>query len=1255
MKFVEPFSAISAEQQKTLNRFRNVFGLAYRRYADVAKAEVQAREAQIEAALEKVRSSSLAMHNSDELNEVVTVLLQKLKELGILIEMRTSNIIVFEDGEKDFTQWVASPMYDSSFSVRTPYFDNLILNDIWDVRQNGIEFYSKSYPFEIKNEVFRFLFEHSDFKNILPEEEKKIILDSKHYELAGAFQKHSAIGIAGYNGKLVTLEEEYIMKRFSKVFEQAYIRFLDLQKAEAQARGVQIEASLERVRARTMAMQHSLELLEVIRVVSQQLQQLDFRFDHVSFGVNNQAQDYHFWTSMAHTLEPQELNVPYINNPVFENIRKAQKEQLTFFTDILTPEENDQWTLHMLKFIGEDFLPEYVKSYIFNKSIARSVVISPNILLIIAKYKPIPYSEEQNDILKRFGQVFDQSYTRFLDLQKAEAQAREAQIEASLEKVRSRSLAMRKSDELKESGELLWNELSKLGIESLSSGYVIMDKEEKTGWIYAPNPATGKIADPLGVLHTETKEMQEVLSCWKKQVASSVVEMDEQETITHQTFIAEKSFLKDGTIAHWITAEQLIALSPKKLFLHNFNFKQGYLMIVGGNSLDDKEIELMLRFTKVFQQTYTRFLDLQKTEEQAREAQIEAALERVRSRTMAMQQSEELGDVATILFKEINHLAENLWVCGFVLCEQNRSEDEWWLSSETGFIPAFYIPNIGDATHENIYRGWKNGETYHTEQLEGEALKEHYEWLWKIPASRNIFENMITAGYPLPVWQKLHCAYFSRGYLVFITQVPCLQEQIFKRFAQVFDLTYTRFLDLQKAEAQTKEVIKRASVDRVRAEIASMRTTGDLERIQPLIWNELKTLGVPFVRCGVFIMDEEQQKVHTFLSTPEGRAIAAFRQPYNAPSISAMVDSWYKKEIYQQHWNEAQFIEFTTNLVQQGAVSSGESYLTEIRPTDLYLHFLPFLQGMLYAGNDAPLKEDELQSVQNLAEAFSTAYARYEDFNKLEAAKQQVDKTLTDLKQTQAQLVQSEKMASLGELTAGIAHEIQNPLNFVNNFSDVNRELLQELKDEVDKGNVDEIKAIANDVIDNEEKISFHGKRADAIVKGMLQHSRTSTGIKEPTDINALADEYLRLSYHGLRAKEKDFNSEMKTDFDENIGKINIIPQDIGRVLLNLYNNAFYAVTEKKKSTEAKYEPAVSVSTKKTDNKVTISVKDNGNGIPQNVVDKIFQPFFTTKPTGQGTGLGLSLSYDIVKAHGGEIKVETKEVEFTEFIINLPL
>lgn len=272
--------------------------------------------------------------------------------------------------------------------------------------------------------------------------------------------------------------------------------------------------------------------------------------------------------------------------------------------------------------------------------------------------------------------------------------------------------------------------------------------------------------------------------------------------------------------------------------------------------------------------------------------------------------------------------------------------------------------------------------------------------------------------------------------------------------------------------------------------------------------------------------------------------------------------------------------------------------------------------------------------------------------------KDQLEQTLDKLKATQSQLIQSEKMASLGELTAGIAHEIQNPLNFVNNFSEVNKELLVEMKEEMDKGNFDEVKALAKDVTDNEEKIIFHGKRADAIVKGMLQHSRSSSGVKEPTDINALCEEYLRLAYHGLRAKDKSFNATMKTDFDESIGKVNIITQDIGRVILNLITNAFYVVNEKKKdlavSAGQLYEPTVSVSTKKITGKVEIRVADNGNGIPEKVLEKIFQPFFTTKPAGQGTGLGLSLSYDIVKAHGGELKVETKEKEFAEFIIILP-
>lgn len=263
--------------------------------------------------------------------------------------------------------------------------------------------------------------------------------------------------------------------------------------------------------------------------------------------------------------------------------------------------------------------------------------------------------------------------------------------------------------------------------------------------------------------------------------------------------------------------------------------------------------------------------------------------------------------------------------------------------------------------------------------------------------------------------------------------------------------------------------------------------------------------------------------------------------------------------------------------------------------------------------------------------------------------------TLLELKAMQNQLIQAEKMASLGELTAGIAHEIQNPLNFVNNFAEVSIELLEEMKAEMQSGNEEDVIAIAGNIAENLKRINHHGKRADAIVKGMLQHSRKNTGQKEPTDINALADEYMRLSYHGLRAKDKLFNATIQTDFDDSIRKINIVPQDMGRVLLNLFNNAFYAVSEKKKQADEKYQPIVTVSTKKLNNKIEICVNDNGNGIPQYVADKIFQPFFTTKPTGQGTGLGLSLSNDIItKVHGGTIKVETKEGEGAKFIVLLP-
>ena len=346
-----------------------------------------------------------------------------------------------------------------------------------------------------------------------------------------------------------------------------------------------------------------------------------------------------------------------------------------------------------------------------------------------------------------------------------------------------------------------------------------------------------------------------------------------------------------------------------------------------------------------------------------------------------------------------------------------------------------------------------------------------------------------------------------------------------------------------------------------------------------------------------------------------------------------------------------QHLQSISNFIQQNESLSAEqktAILKSLKDADKELEITAF-------------KLDRTEKVKR-----TTAILLEETIEELEQKRKAIEETnsaltksLQELKATQAQLIQSEKMASLGELTAGIAHEIQNPLNFVNNFSEVSTELVDEMNDEINKGNLVDAKQIAQDLKQNLEKITHHGKRADAIVKGMLQHSRSSSGVKEPTDINALADEYLRLAYHGLRAKDKSFNATMKTDFDETIGNINIIPQDIGRVILNLITNAFYAASPPTPQggildPAKNNNPTVWVSTKKLGDKVEIKVRDNGNGIPQKILDKIFQPFFTTKPTGQGTGLGLSLSYDIVKAHGGELRVETKESAGSEFIIQLP-
>ncbi|MBS1734553.1 MAG: hypothetical protein JST02_14755 [Bacteroidetes bacterium] len=430
-------------------------------------------------------------------------------------------------------------------------------------------------------------------------------------------------------------------------------------------------------------------------------------------------------------------------------------------------------------------------------------------------------------------------------------------------------------------------------------------------------------------------------------------------------------------------------------------------------------------------------------------------------------------------------------------------------------------------------------------------------------------------------------------------------------------------------------------------------------------------LGIEPNRLYITIIHKEKNEANFWITDEDGSKLnAAYTVNFNDNStLNKMYEGWKQQlknltidmrgEELQGYFNYLKSI----NVPFKGG-------LGQYRRVQ---HLAYFSKGFIGLASPDEQPPETLNILERFAYVFNLTFTRFNDLQVAEAnalkseqdlieikeARQKAEAALAELQATQKQLIQSEKMASLGELTAGIAHEIQNPLNFVNNFSEVSNELIEELKAEKAKPISERDNQLEDDILrdlsGNLEKINHHGKRADAIVKGMLQHSRSSSGTKEPTDINALCDEYLRLAYHGLRAKDKSFNAKFETDFDNSIGKINVMPQELGRVILNLINNAFYAVSEKKKLATGSYEPTVTIITKKAGNKVEIKVTDNGTGIPDSIKEKILQPFFTTKPTGQGTGLGLSLSYDIVtKVHGGDLKIETKEGEGTSFIILIP-
>ncbi|WP_282111891.1 ATP-binding protein [Maribacter stanieri] len=839
-----------------------------------------------------------------------------------------------------------------------------------------------------------------------------------------------------------------------------------------------------------------------------------------------------------------------------------------------------------------------------------------------------------------------------------EIKNRELEIEGALERIRTKALAMNITDDLLDVVVTLRTEFVKLGYEAQYFWHMMwLPETYEKAMTSGDGSKIGFVMSLPRHLHGDIP----LLADWEQSNNATVVyPMNAKAAISYvDKMMNLGDFKKIDPQAP--TPDDITNIGGLTFIMARTSHGEIGYSLPGIVEHPPKEnLQILVKFAKAFDLAHHRFLELQKSARQAREVQIELALEKVRSRTMAMQHSDELQEASFLLDEQVRALNIKTWGCAFNIYGENDSTE--WFGNEAGILQTYKVPRAG--IFNEYYKKGQRGESLVIKEFTGDECVAHYEYMSSLPIIGNVLKKLKETNNGFPTYQIDHVVYFKYGYLLFITRehVPDAHD-IFKRFAKVFEQTYTRFLDLQKAEAQIRESQIENALERVRSRTMAMQRSDELPEAANDLFLQVQALGIPAWSAGYCIWSENKEKATAFMSSED-----VIQKPFILPNIgvgynflkpSHNGETFHVEELGGELIKE--HYEFMRTLPVFGEVLDGVLKAGHSLPTFQIFHICYFKHGyvMFITYERVPKFHDIFK---RFATVFEQTYTRFLDLQIKEnqatallSEKKRLEITLSNLQTTQSQLIQAEKMASLGELTAGIAHEIQNPLNFVNNFSEVSNELIDEMNEELDKKDLEEAKAISLDIKQNLEKINHHGKRADNIVKGMLQHSRSSSGTKELTDINALADEYLRLAYHGLRAKDKSFNAELVTNFDNSIGSISIMPQDIGRVILNLITNAFYAVNEKKQR-DTKFKPIVAVSSKKSDKHITISVSDNGDGIPEKVKEKIFQPFFTTKPTGQGTGLGLSMSYDIVtKGHGGELQVESNEGEGTTFIINLKI
>ena len=972
---ISTFNAITNDQLEILKRLRNVFELFYRRYIDIEKAEAQAREAQIELALERVRARTMAMQKSDELQDAAILLFQQIRSLGV--QTGSCGFNIWNEKEKTAKVWMSSAEGGLQDPFDMPLSESPIYRPVDAAMKKGDEFLVEEV--DGKN-----LAKHFDYLLTLPGIGDTI----KHLRKTGyVFPKRMIYHFAFFNSGYLSFhthksypEAHDIFKRFAKVFEQTYTRFRDLQKAEAQAREAQIELGLERVRARAMAMQKSDELSELVDTVFKELTKLDFALTWCIINIIDEPSlSNTVWAANPDiTKAPESYHMLFEDYPFHHAMMKGWKERNTKSVYILEGDEKriyDDYLFSETEFkrtpeaaqAASRAMEKYVVSFSFSNFGGLQTV------------GDVPLSDANLDILSRFGKVFDLTYTRFNDLKQAEAQARESQIQLALERVRARTMAMQKSDELREAVLVIYEQLQQLDFESKACNIIIIDKETGNSQYWVSGFSQEIYPESYYVPRLDHPYYEALLKPWRQGDKYVVYEYSgKMKQSFDEIFFVQTEFRNVPDEAKKV----MIGLESVKLSTAFINY--GALQALGTKPLSEENANILQRFAKVFEQTYTRFLDLQKSEAQARESQIQLALERVRARTMAMQHSDELKEAAALLFQQVKSLGAPAYSCGYNIWEKDDKEFTSWMSTQDGSI-INGVPNIPlteDANFIRYVESKQNGEQFFVLELRGERMQEHYGYLKTIPAFKAYFDYAVSVGFDLPETQIHHLANFSNGNLLFITLEPCPEfHDVFKRFAAVFEQTYTRFLDLQKAEAQARESQIQLALERVRARTMAMQKSDELPETSFLLFQQVKELGETTVQNSIGIVNDEAGFVELSTTVQGHHLPHTLHVPIDDPYVMAKaVAAWKAKR-------RSLKLEFTGQELKNYNEHRNSFFETKVDfPEDQWnVNIIFFSKGWLSFSSNKNISDETFDLLKRFAAVFEQTYTRFNDLKQAEA------------------------------------------------------------------------------------------------------------------------------------------------------------------------------------------------------------------------------------------------------------------------------